>query len=361
MNDSQQTEGSTATSSAPIYKQVSGTKGPNNNGQPRQKKTPEEKAAKLQKNKEEVKEGNGPQGKNKEQRKGSSQQKKNGNNKGGKKQQQQKATLDLNAPTFVFGSIEQSTVSAGIGAGFPQLITQSATPPSSNHVFNVDAPVFKPKSTNAGTNNSGTPSLPPNFNLQMVPTFTPQQPTIGFLAAAGQLGAESISGYKNPFAKNPSHGANSTIKQALPEKPPVSRIYDLEFMMSLRAANKDRPVNMALLDFPHKKKRQMKTQGDQMTEADKFNHTVRELRILLNKISKDNFDNVTKHILNDYTFTPALLNELMKIIFMKATTENAYLELYVRLCILLFRKYNDKENVEMNFKKLLLSKCQKQF
>ena len=37
------------------------------------------------------------------------------------------------------------------------------------------------------------------------------------------------------------------------------------------------------------------------------------------------------------------------------------MELYVRLCILLFRKYNDKENVEMNFKKLLLSKCQKQF
>jgi len=51
----------------------------------------------------------------------------------------------------------------------------------------------------------------------------------------------------------------------------------------------------------------------------------------------------------------------MKIIFMKATTESTYLEQYVRLCILLFRKYNDKENVEMNFKKLLLSKCQKQF
>ena len=98
-----------------------------------------------------------------------------------------------------------------------------------------------------------------------------------------------------------------------------------------------------------------------MTEADKFNATVRELRIMLNKLSKDNFDNVTKHILNDYQFTPALLNELMKIIFMKATTENTYLELYVRLCIALFRKYNDKDNVEMNFKKLLLNKCQKQF
>lgn len=98
-----------------------------------------------------------------------------------------------------------------------------------------------------------------------------------------------------------------------------------------------------------------------MTESDKFNYTVRELRIMLNKLSVDNFDTVSKKILNDFSITPSLLNELMKIIFMKATTEVAYLEVYVRLCILLFRKYNDKENKEMNFKKLLLMKCQKQF
>jgi hypothetical protein len=46
---------------------------------------------------------------------------------------------------------------------------------------------------------------------------------------------------------------------------------------------------------------------------------------------------------------------------MKATTESTYLEVYVRLCLLLFRKYNDKENKEMNFKKLILTKCNKQF
>ncbi len=121
---------------------------------------------------------------------------------------------------------------------------------------------------------------------------------------------------------------------------------------------------MSLLDFPHKKKRQIQaTAGGkaQMSEADKFNYTVRELRIMLNKLSKDNFDNVSKSILHDFSFTPSLLNELMKIIFMKATTENTYLELYVKLCILLFKKYNDKDNKEMNFKKLLLNKCQKQF
>ncbi len=70
-----------------------------------------------------------------------------------------------------------------------------------------------------------------------------------------------------------------------------------------------------------------------MNEADKFNFTVRELRILLNKLSKDNFEIVSRKILHDYSFTPSLLNELMKIIFMKATTEVTYLEIYVRLCV----------------------------
>lgn len=125
--------------------------------------------------------------------------------------------------------------------------------------------------------------------------------------------------------------------------------------MSFKNQFKDRPANMALLDFPHKKKRNLK-KGD-MTEADKFNFTVRELRIMLNKLSNDNFETVSKKILNDFNITSSVLNELMKIIFMKATTEVAYLEVYVRLCILLFRKYNDKENKEMNFKKLLLNKC----
>jgi hypothetical protein len=53
-----------------------------------------------------------------------------------------------------------------------------------------------------------------------------------------------------------------TAGAAVEKQPPASKIYTIEFMLSLRATNKDRPANMALLDFPHKKKRQMKIQGD---------------------------------------------------------------------------------------------------
>lgn len=33
------------------------------------------------------------------------------------------------------------------------------------------------------------------------------------------------------------------------------KIYPIEFMMSFRDKCKDRPANMALLDFPHKKRK----------------------------------------------------------------------------------------------------------
>lgn len=98
-----------------------------------------------------------------------------------------------------------------------------------------------------------------------------------------------------------------------------------------------------------------------MSETDKFNFTVKEIRILLNKLSSGNFDNIARKLLNDFPYTPSILKELMKIIFMKSTTETSYLELYVRLCKLLFKKFNDKDNKEMNFRNLLLMKCQKQF
>lgn len=134
------------------------------------------------------------------------------------------------------------------------------------------------------------------------------------------------------------------------------KIYSIELMLSLRASNKNRPINMAVLDFPYKKKRNNNFRNP-VSEEDKFNKSVREIRVLLNKLSSENFDLVTKQILTYYNYTPSLLNELLKIIFMKATTESTYLHLYVKLCLLLFKKFNDKENKEMNFKKRLLAKC----
>ena len=81
----------------------------------------------------------------------------------------------------------------------------------------------------------------------------------------------------------------------------------------------------------------------------------------MNKLSESNFDVIEGKLLKDFEYNPSLLYELMKIIFIKSTTEQSFLEIYVRLCVTLFKKFNDKENVEMNFRKLLLNRSEKQF
>ena len=78
-------------------------------------------------------------------------------------------------------------------------------------------------------------------------------------------------------------------------------------------------------------------------------------------MSESNYESIEQKLLNDFEYTPSLLNELMKIIFMKSTTEQSFLEIYVKLCVTFFKKFNDKENAEMNFRKLLLTRCEKQF
>ena len=100
---------------------------------------------------------------------------------------------------------------------------------------------------------------------------------------------------------------------------------------------------MAILDFPHKTRGQNVggMRKKPLTEADRFNKLCGELRILLNKLSLTNFDTISDKILNNFTYTPSLLYELMKMIFVKSTGEHSYLDVYVRLCSLLFKKFRD--------------------
>jgi hypothetical protein len=81
---------------------------------------------------------------------------------------------------------------------------------------------------------------------------------------------------------------------------------------------------------------------------------VRKLREYLNKLTKTNYAKIKQSILTKFSFNAQLLKQLSKIIFIKSTTEQNYIELYVDLCEELFKKFNDKDQPEMNFKKLLL-------
>ena len=111
---------------------------------------------------------------------------------------------------------------------------------------------------------------------------------------------------------------------------------------------------MAVLDLPKKDKAHSFSRKKPLNEKDRFNKTVGEIRILLNKLSGTNFETIKDKLINNFNYTPSLLYELMKMIFIKSTGEHSYLDVYVKLCTLLFKKFDDRENNEMNFKKLLV-------
>ena len=215
----------------------------------------------------------------------------------------------------------------------------------SNATFNIDAPVFSPTFSPEAAKPANDKSEP---SVQL-PLPKASEPVADF------------GGYQNRHLSNPVQSPEDILKSEQETADAESkRVYSLQFMLSLRADNKQRPVNMALLDFPHKKRKTQFRQAP-MSEIDKFNRNVGQIRILLNKLSEGNFDVIQEKLLKDFEYTPSLLYELMKIIFMKSTTEQSFMEIYVKLCVTLFKKFNDKENVEMNFRKLLLTRCEKQF
>jgi len=179
---------------------------------------------------------------------------------------------------------------------------------------------------------------------------------------------DPLSTYKPPFKnkeKNKARELDQAASKTGEDETKAPRpVYSIELIFSLQPQNKQRPPNMAELDFPHKK-RGTHVNGfrrkQPLSERDKFNKHVGEIRVLLNKLSASNFEVIADKLLNDFSYTPSLLKELMKMIFCKSTGEHFYLDVYVRLCALLFKRFKDSENYEMNFKKLLVNKCQKQF
>ena len=152
---------------------------------------------------------------------------------------------------------------------------------------------------------------------------------------------------------------------------------DLSKVMEMRAKYLEAPKGMAKMDLPHLSKsvlfpKKNSKQRDKYlednwgranpnTRYDQFNDSVRKIREYLNKLTPQNYKKIKDKLLKKFQFNAQLLKQLSKMIFLKATTEQNYIEIYVDLVEELFKKFNDKENVEMNFKQLILSKCKKEF
>ena len=131
-----------------------------------------------------------------------------------------------------------------------------------NVTFNFNAPDFTPSAIDKKVTES--PKATTIFEepqIQLPKQVTERKPI-------------SFGGYKNPHKENTGELQEKSIRSAQEaEKEEAKRVYSIEQMLSMRAENKSRPVNMALLDFPHKKRKHQFRQAP-LSEIDKFNRNV---------------------------------------------------------------------------------------
>lgn len=206
--------------------------------------------------------------------------------------------------------------------------------------------------------NAGGSALPPPLLFKAPENVAPPPPKKIQLHAKyknpveiKQLDAEEIKKQEDDIIESNKKGREVNV-------------IDLSAFNSLKDQCKRRPQGMMELKLPHSSKKFKGTfnfRKNPDSKFSQFNENVMKIREYLNKLTNVNAKQIEQALLNRFQYTAQLLKQLSKMVFLKATTEQNYIELYVDLCEALFKKFNDKQNIEMNFKKLLLRKSQKVF
>lgn len=94
-------------------------------------------------------------------------------------------------------------------------------------------------------------------------------------------------------------------------------------------------------------------------DNDKLNSNFKSI---LNKISDNNFDEISQELLSLDITTSYNLEQLVELIFLKAIREDKYSDVYVKLCTMMYNKYViDEDEKKTYFRVLLLTKCQETF
>ncbi len=135
---------------------------------------------------------------------------------------------------------------------------------------------------------------------------------------------------------------------------------------------------MRPIEIPLKSKSNIQFSPYEQVQRTEAAESIRNLRILLNKLAGENFARVSDTILNNFTYTEAILQELAKILFNKCVKEPKYIHLYIELVDQLFRKFSIQKVKEasqpakegtaaaastlgLNFRRMFLDLCQEAF
>lgn len=129
----------------------------------------------------------------------------------------------------------------------------------------------------------------------------------------------------------------------------------------LKVNTKD-PINSDNLEvYADLSKKQKVDKSNELNLGELYAKTS-ELREILNKISKENFNQYLNSILK-YEYDEQLMDNLKNLLFTKIVTERQYRELYFEICLEMFKIYNKKtyNSPGMNFKTIILKRCQEEF
>ena len=123
-----------------------------------------------------------------------------------------------------------------------------------------------------------------------------------------------------------------------PLEPP--RVYSTEFLLSMRSRSAGAPAGVEIpkqyLKASKKKKKNKKKKKETPEPA-----PLKELRVLLNKISADNFSKIGKQLLAA-AYSRQVLQDFVTLIFAKHTHSHTFLEVYARLCAFLKKGFKQR-------------------
>lgn len=145
------------------------------------------------------------------------------------------------------------------------------------------------------------------------------------------------------------------------------RIYDKPMLLSFKQKCQRRPKDMRMIEIPLKSKVNIQFSTAEQIERTETAESIRNIRILLNKLAGENFARVSDTIQNNFVYTKEIIDKLAKMLFNKCVKEPKYIHLYIKLADQLFKKFAPRKSeagrltIGSNFRKNFLNLCQEAF
>ncbi|XP_058601901.1 eukaryotic translation initiation factor 4 gamma 1a isoform X4 [Onychostoma macrolepis] len=190
--------------------------------------------------------------------------------------------------------------------------------------------------------------LDPRSLMNCGPDFTPSYANLGRQSSGG--------GGRGPSARRPQPGRG---KDQMSRNPKIITSLSLKDNVEL---------NQAENAWTPTVKKQVRVRGgeeeEEVSEAVKTQELFRRVRSVLNKLTPQMFQQLMKQVTELTIDTEERLKGVIDLIFEKAISEPNFSVAYANMCRCLMGlkvPTSDKPGVTVNFRKLLLNRCQKEF